>query len=228
MEATMTERTLTASAAAPAPKPRLRGWIHAVSAPLSLSAGVILAIRAVSVAAAVTCSVFTASAVTLFGVSAVYHLGSWSPRTRSVLRRLDHANILLLIAGTYTPVAVLELRGARRLVILSLCWGCAALGFVFQTRFAGLPRWVYVPVYLGLGWMAVFTLPELRAGAGLGALVLIVAGGLMYTVGGVIYALRRPDPWPRWFGFHEIFHACTVLAFCCQYTAIAAVAWRAA
>lgn len=217
----MTERGLTA------PKPRLRGWIHAVSAPLSLSAGMVLVFRAASVIAAVTCSIFTASAVTLFGVSALYHLGSWSPRARAVLRRLDHANILLLIAGTYTPLAVLELHGACRVVILSVCWGCAGLGFLFQTRFAGLPRWVYVPVYVGLGWIALFTLPQLRAGAGLGALVLIVAGGLLYTVGGIIYGLRRPDPWPRWFGFHEIFHACTVAAFCCQYAAIAAAACRA-
>ena len=210
-----------------AAKPRLRGWIHAVSAPLSLSAGVVLVVRAASVIAAVTCSVFTASAVTLFGVSAVYHLGSWSPRVRSVLRRLDHANILLLIAGTYTPIAVLELRGTSRVVILSVCWGCAALGFFFQTRFAGLPRWAYVPGYVGLGWIALFTLPQLWAAAGLGALVLIVTGGLMYTVGGIIYGLRRPDPWPRWFGFHEIFHACTVVAFCCQFAAIATVAARA-
>jgi len=210
-----------------APKPRLRGWIHAVAAPLSLCGGVILVIRAPSVTAAVTCAIFTATAVILFSVSAAYHLGSWSPRAQAILRSLDHANILLLIAGTYTPVAVLELRGASRVVILSVCWACAALGFLFQTRFAGLPRWVYVPVYVGLGWIALFTLPQLRAGVGIGAIVLIVAGGLMYTVGGIIYWLKRPDPWPRWFGFHEIFHACTLMAFACQYAAIAAVAGRA-
>jgi hemolysin III len=209
-------------------KPRLRGWIHAIAAPASLAAGAILAARSPTAAGAVTVALFTATAVTLFGVSAAYHLGTWPARTRQILRRIDHADILLLIAGTYTPVATLALDGAWRVVILTVVWTGAALGFVFQTGFAGLPRWVYVPVYLGLGWIAAPVLPQLLRGAGPAALLLIAAGGVLYTLGGVAYGLKRPDPWPRWFGFHEIFHACTVAAFACQYAAILAVVCHAA
>jgi len=209
-----------------ASKPRLRGWIHAVSAPLSVSAGIMLVLRAATTVAALACSVFTATAAVLFGVSATYHLGPWSPRTRAVLRKIDHANILLLIAGTYTPVAVLLLHGASRVAILAVTWGCAALGFLFQTSWTALPRWVYVPVYLGLGWVVVLAAPQLISAGGLTVLLLIVAGGLTYTAGGIVYGLRQPDPWPGWFGFHEIFHACTVVAFACQYAAISIVACR--
>lgn len=207
-----------------APKPRLRGWIHAVSAPASLAAGIVLVRRALTLPAAVSSAVFTATAVTLFGVSAVYHLGSWSPRARAMLRGLDHANILLLIAGTYTPVAVLVLRGPGRVAILAVTWAAAGLGFLFQARWGAARRRVSLPVYLGLGWLAVFMLPQLAGGAGRTALLLLVAGGLVYTLGGIAYGCRRPNPWPRWFGFHEIFHACTVVAFGCQYAAIFALA----
>jgi hemolysin III len=211
-----------------APRPRLRGWIHAITAPVSLAAGIILGIRAPTVPAAVAVAVYTATAVTLFGISAAYHLGAWPPKVRVILRRIDHADILLLIAGTYTPIAALALHGASRVAILTVVWAGAALGFLFQAGWTGLPRWIYVPVYLGLGWAAVFVLPQLLNGAGLTALLLIVAGGVLYTLGGTAYGLRRPDPWPRWFGFHEIFHACTVAAFACQYAAIWAVVCHAA
>ena len=207
-------------------KPRLRGWIHAVAAPASLAAGVILAARSATAAGALTAALFTATAVTLFGVSAAYHLGTWSARTRLILRRIDHANIALLIAGTYTPVATLALDGAWRVVILTVVWTGAALGFVFQTGFAGLPRWVYVPVYLGLGWIAAPVLPQLLRGAGLTALLLIAAGGVLYTLGGVAYGLKRPDPWPRWFGFHEVFHAATIVAYFTQYAAVSLLVYR--
>lgn len=211
-----------------APKPRLRGWIHAWSAPLSLAAGIVLIRRAQTLPGAVSSAIFTAAAVTLFSVSAVYHLGSWSPRARAVLRGLDHANILLLIAGTYTPVAVLVLQGAGRVAVLAVTWAAAALGFAFQSRWGAARRWVSVPVYLGLGWIAVFVLPQLTGAAGLTALLLLVAGGLVYTVGGIAYGCRRPNPWPRWFGFHEVFHACTAVAFACQYAAISVLACHVA
>lgn len=208
-------------------RPRLRGWIHAVSAPSSLAAGVILVRRAATVPAAASSSIFTATAVTLFGVSAVYHLGSWSPRARAVLRGLDHANILLLIAGTYTPVAVLVLHGAYRIAILAVTWAAAGLGFAFLSRWRALGRWVSVPVYLGLGWVALLAVPQLVGGASPAVLLLLGAGGLLYSAGGIAYGLRRPNPWPRWFGFHEVFHACTVAAFACQYAAISALACHA-
>jgi len=142
-----------AGAAAPiAPKPRLRGLIHAVVAPIALAVGLVLTVRAPTVQAAVAAGIFAATAVVLFAVSAVYHLGGWSPRVQMILRRIDHANILLLIAGTYTPFAVLALHGGTRLAILAVVWGGAVLGAVFRVAWTNVPRWVYVPVYLGLGW----------------------------------------------------------------------------
>lgn len=209
-------------------KPLLRGWIHAVAAPAVLALVVVLAWRAPTARAAVAAGVFAASAVTLFTMSAVYHLGRWTPRVRKVLRSVDHANILFLIAGTYTPFAVLALRGAARVAVLSVVWAAAVTGAVFRVAWTGLPRWVYVPLYLALGWVAVFVLPQLLRGAGPVALILIVAGGVSYTLGGVVYGLRRPDPWPRVFGFHEIFHTCTVAAFACQYAAVALLVGQAA
>lgn len=208
-------------------RPRLRGWIHAASAPLSLAAGVVLVRRAATVPATVSSLIFTATAVTLFGVSAVYHLGSWSPRARALLRGLDHANILLLVAGTYTPVAVLVLHGACRVAVLAVTWAAAGLGFAFRSHWGTVSRWVSVPVYLSVGWIAVIAVPQLVNGAGLAVLLLLAAGGLLYSAGGVVYGLRRPDPWPRWFGFHEVFHTCTVAAFACQYAAISALASHA-
>jgi hemolysin III len=146
---------------------------------------------------------------------------------RRVLRSVDHANILILIAGTYTPVAVLALHGAARLAILIVVWTAAILGAVFRVAWASLPRWVYVPLYAGLGWAAAFVLPQLLYGAGAAALSLAVAGGVLYTLGALAYGMRRPDPWPRVFGFHEVFHACTVAAFACQYIAISLIVYRA-
>ncbi len=209
-------------------KPLLRGWIHAVAAPVALAAVVVLTWRAPTMPAAVSAGVFAASAVTLFTMSAVYHLGTWSPRVRLVLRSIDHADILILIAGTYTPVAVLALHGAARVAILTATWAAAILGAVFRVTWTGLPRWVYVPLYVGLGWAAVFVLPQFLHGAGPAALALAVAGGLLYTLGGLAYGLKRPDPWPRVFGFHEVFHACTVAAFACQYAAVALMVRQAA
>lgn len=211
-----------------APKPLLRGWIHAVTAPAALAGLVVLACRAPTAPAAIAVGVFAASAVTLFTVSAVYHLGTWSPGVRLVLRSIDHADILLFIAGTYTPMAVLALHGAARLAILCVVWTAAALGTVFRVAWTGLPRWVYVPLYVGLGWVALFVFPQLLRGAGAIALALVGAGGMLYTLGGLAYGLRRPDPWPRVFGFHEVFHACTVVAFACQYAAVSLIVYQAA
>ncbi len=208
-------------------RPRLRGWIHAVAAPAVLAAGIVLTCRAPTVAAAAATGVFAATAAWLFAVSAVYHLGAWSPHAHTVLRRTDHADILFLIAGTYTPLAVLALRGGTRAAILSVVWAGAALSAVFNVAWADAPRWVYVLIYLAVGWTAVFVLPQLLRGAGLTAVLLIVAGGLIYSLGAIAYGLRRPDPWPRWFGFHEVFHACTVAAFACQYVAVWMVTCRA-
>jgi hemolysin III len=209
-------------------KPRLRGWVHAVTAPLALAAGIVLAALAPAGAATAAAAVFAATAVLLFTISAVYHRGTWSPRARAVLRRLDHASILVLIAGTYTPFAVLALHGGTRLALLCVVWGGAILGTVFRLAWTDAPRWSYVPVYLALGWAAAFVLPELLRGAGPAALILAAAGGALYTLGALAYGLKRPNPSPRWFGFHEVFHACTVAAFSCQYVAVSLVVYRAA
>ena len=224
----ISERGPAGGVQAPGPaKPLLRGWIHAVAAPAALAAVVVLSWRAPTIEATASVAVFAASAVMLFTISAVYHLGTWSPRAWDALRSIDHANILIFIAGTYTPVAVLTLHGTARLAILIVVWTAAILGAVFRVAWTGLPRWVYVPLYAGLGWAAVFVLPQLLHGAGAVALSLTVAGGVVYTLGGLTYGLRRPDPWPTVFGFHEVFHACTVAAFACQYIAISLIVSRA-
>ena len=152
--------------------------------------------RAPTARAAVAAGIFAATAVLLFTVSAACHPGTWSLRMRVLLRRLDHASILFLIAGTCTPRAVLALHGSTRLAILCVVWGGATLGAVFGVAWPYMPRWAYVPVYLTLGWAAAFVLPQLLRGAGLAALVLIAAGGVRYTLGGVAYGLRRPDRGP--------------------------------
>jgi hemolysin III len=165
--------------------------------------------------------------VLLFTVSAVYHRGHWSKRMTGVLRRLDHANIFLLIAGTYTPYSLLLLRGTDRIVMLTVIWVGAVLGVAFRVLWIDAPRWLCVPIYAGLGGAAIFALPQFAAGSerlgvGIGAavLALIAAGGLLYVLGGVVYGLRRPDPWPRYFGFHEVFHSFTVLAFVAHYVGL--------
>jgi hemolysin III len=209
-------------------RPRLRGWIHAVAAPFVLAAGIVITWRAPTMLAAAVAGVFAATAAWLFTVSALYHLGAWSPGARLLLRRIDHVDILFLIAGTYTPLAVLALHGGTRVAILAVVWAGAALGAVLSIAWTSAPRWVYVPVYLGVGWAAACVLPQLLHGAGMAALVLIVAGGVLYSLGALAYGLKRPNPWPGWFGFHEVFHACTVAAFACQYAAVWIVACRAA
>ncbi|MGH3246282.1 MAG: PAQR family membrane homeostasis protein TrhA [Trebonia sp.] len=204
----------------PGQKPRLRGWIHALAAPAALAAGIVLTARAPTAPAAACAAVFTITAVELFAVSAVYHVGTWSPRVQAVLRRTDHVDILFLIAGTYTPVTVLALHGRARLAVLCVIWGGAVLGAGFRLAWIAAPRWIYLALYLSLGWTALLVLPELLSGAGPAPLVLLAAGGLLYTLGGLAYGFRHPDPWPRWFGYHEVFHACTVAAFTCQYLAV--------
>lgn len=192
-----------------------------------LAAVIVLTIRARTAAATASAALFGTSAVMLFTVSAVYHLGSWSPRANAVLRGVDHADILFLIAGTYTPLAVLALHGGTRVAVLSVAWLAAALGATFQVAWATTPRWANVSLYMVLGWMALLLTPQLLRGAGGLVLALCAAGGVVYTVGGVVYGLGRPDPWPRVFGFHEIFHSCTVAAFTCQYAAVALLVCRA-
>ncbi|MBT1187547.1 hemolysin III family protein [Streptomyces sp. CJ_13] len=201
-------------------KPKLRGWLHAGMVPASLGAGIVLICLAGTPQAVLACTVYSVTAWLLFGTSAVYHLGTWGPLGEAVLRRLDHANIFLIIAGTCTPLAVLLLHPDQRSVLLWIVWTGALAGIAFRVLWVGAPRWLYTPCYLALGWAPVRYLPDFLDSGGAAVLALIVTGGLLYSAGAVVYALQRPDPSPRWFGFHEVFHALTVAAFAAHYIAI--------
>jgi len=202
-------------------KPRLRGWTHAGIAPLALVAGVVLVALAPTRAATIATAVFAVSAVLLFGTSAVYHRGTWTARVAAVLRRLDHANIFLLIAGTYTPLAVLLLPRSTATTLLLVVWGGALVGILLRVFWMGAPRWLYVPIYLALGWVAVWFLPAFWREGSPAIVWLVIAGGLSYTAGAVVYGTKRPNPSPRWFGFHEIFHLGTIGGYVCHFFAVA-------
>ncbi|MHB1171178.1 MAG: PAQR family membrane homeostasis protein TrhA [Lacisediminihabitans sp.] len=204
-------------------KPTWRGWIHAGTFPLAIVLGVVLITLADGVAAKVSSAVFVLSSLLLFGISALYHRFNWSDTTKRVLKRLDHANIFLLIAGSYTPITVLALPHDKSVLLLWLVWGGASLGIAFRVFWIGAPRWLYVPLYLLLGYAAlVFIVDFFQANAAM--MTLILVGGLCYTVGAVIYGLKRPNPFPGKFGFHEIFHTLTLVAFLCHWTGILLVA----
>ena len=205
-------------------KPKLRGWLHTATFPLSVLLGAILVILAPSEKARVSTAIFAVTASLLFGVSALYHRGQWSPRAAGVLKRMDHANIFLIIAGTYTPFSVLLLGSRPARTLLWIVWTGALIGVAFRVLWVGAPRWLYVPVYIALGWVAVAYIPQFLAGGGVAVFVLVVVGGALYTIGAVIYGFRRPNPSPRWFGFHEVFHAFTILAFLVHYIGISIAA----
>jgi hemolysin III len=207
-------------AAVDAVKPRLRGWIHAGTFPLALAAGTVLVVLAPTLRARVGAAVFAVTAALLFGTSAVYHRGTWSPRVEGVLKRLDHSNIFLIIAGTYTPFALLLLPEDQSRSLLLIAWAGAVGGVLFRVFWVGAPRWLYTPIYVALGWVAVFYLEPLYRGGGPAVITLIAVGGLLYTLGAVVYGTKRPDPSPRWFGFHEVFHVLTVAAFAVHYVAV--------
>ncbi|WP_043486925.1 MULTISPECIES: PAQR family membrane homeostasis protein TrhA [Streptomyces] len=214
-------------AAPPVPvKPRLRGWLHAVMFPAALIAGVVLTALADSPRGRLACGIYTLTACALFGVSALYHRGDWGPRAAAVLRRLDHANIFLIIAGTYTPFTLLLLPDGKQELLLWLVWAGALAGIAFRVFWVGAPRWLYTPCYIALGWAAVFFLPDFLRTGGIAVMTLIVVGGLLYSVGAVIYGTKRPNPSPRWFGFHEVFHSFTLAAFVVHYVGISLVAYQ--
>lgn len=206
-------------------KPKLRGWLHAGISPLSLAAGIVLITLSPTVATKVGSGLFAGTALLLFTVSAVYHRGEWSPRVYRGLRRFDHANIFLLIAGSYTPFAVVLLDGRARIGLLALVWTGALLGVVFKLAWVDAPRWISTPIYIALGWAAIFYAGDLASG-GPAVTTLVVVGGALYTLGGIVFALRRPDPFPTWFGFHEIFHLMTIAAFTCHYIAASIATYR--
>jgi hemolysin III len=205
-------------------KPRMRGWLHFWSFAVSIAAGAtLIAVSAALVggAAALATTVYSITTLGLFGVSALYHRRTWrTPRSRAVMRRLDHSMIFLFIAGTYTPVAVLAMDPTTGRTVLTVVWIGALAGVVLKTAWPHAPVWIGVPIYIALGYVAVFVIPAMLVGGGVAALVLLLVGGLLYTIGAIFYATRRPNPWPATFGFHEFFHAATVLAAICHHVAI--------
>lgn len=202
-------------------KPLMRGWIHALATPLSLAAGIVLICLAHGTGLKWACAVFMSCSLILFANSATYHLGDWSEHTTNVLRRIDHANIFLLIAGTYTPTAF-ALDPFWRNVIITGIWACTAAAMTIHVIWINAPRWLYVIVYIvfGVAGAAFMGMFWMSPGAGPAVVILIASGGACYIAGAIVYGLRRPDPWPRVFGFHEIFHSGTVAGYACQIVAI--------
>jgi hemolysin III len=181
----------------------------------------LLIVAADGTRASLAASVFSGSVVVCFGVSALYHRVTWSPRTRLWMRRLDHAGVYLLIAGTYTPVSLFALQGNWQVVVLTVVWAGAFAAIILKFVWVDAPKWLAAAVGIALGWVAVVALPQLVEHLRPVAVVLLVSGGLAYTAGAIVYARRRPDPAPAVFGYHELFHALTILAVTCQYVAIA-------
>jgi hemolysin III len=194
--------------------------------PLALVAGLTLITITSELRGRVTLTIFTLTAVSLFTCSAIYHRVPWGPTAKAVWRRIDHANIPLLIAGTYTPFAIYLLEKNQAVVLLSIVWGGAVLSGAFRVFWLSAPRWLYVPIYLALGWAALIYLPDFYRSGGLLVLVLIAFGGILYSAGAIIYALKKPNFSIDWFGFHELFHAMTAAAFISHFIAAVLVIVR--
>jgi hemolysin III len=203
----------------PETKPSWRGWIHTGVLPIAIAGGIVLVVLADGLVAKIAAAVFFAGSVLLFGTSAIYHRFNWGTKVKLALKRVDHANIFLLIAGSYTPITLLALPQEKGLFLIIAIWTVALLGIGFRVFWIGAPRWLYVIIYIAMGWAAVVYLPEFLE-ANLAMMLLILIGGLLYTLGGVVYALKKPNPFPGHFGFHEIFHTFTVLAFICHWSAV--------
>jgi hemolysin III len=213
-----------ASSAVPPARPRFRGVVHQWSFFVALAAGAALVALAPAGRATAATAVYAVALAGLLGTSALYHRITWGPRARAWLRRLDHSMIFVLIAGTYTPFAVLVLDGSLSDVVLAGVWTGAAAGIVFTLVWVEAPKWLAAAAYVALGWFSVIAVPQITERAGAGALALLALGGVAYTAGAVVYALRRPDPRPAIFGYHEIFHVLVVVAAAAHFTAVAAFA----
>lgn len=207
----------------PPVKPTWRGWIHTGTFPVALVLGIVLIVVANGWAAKISCAVFMASSLILFGMSALYHRINWSPPVKRVLQRVDHANIFLLIAGSYTPISVICLPPQKATILLSIVWGGAIAGIGIRMLWTTAPRWLFVPLYLLLGYGALMYIVDFFA-ANAAMMTLIIVGGALYTLGATVYALKKPNPVRGVFEFHEVFHALTLLAFLCHGTAILLVA----
>ncbi len=213
-------RPTTVTEPSPAERPRLRGVLHQAGFVAALLVGIVF-VTAVDGRRLAAAAAFAASAALMLGASALYHRITWSPRARSWMRRVDHAGIYLLIAGTYTPVGLLSLHGTLQRVVLTVVWSGAAAAILTKLCWVRSPKWLSALFGIVLGWVGVAAIPQLAHSAGVAAVTLLAAGGLAYTVGAIVYARGKPDPAPSVFGYHEIFHALTLVALTCQYVAIA-------
>jgi hemolysin III len=206
----------------PAVKPRFRGVLHQWAFFVSVVTGAALVVAAPAGRATLATGIYAVTVAGLFGVSAVYHRVNWvSATARRWMRRLDHSMIFLVIAGTYTPFALLVLHGALANAILVVVWGGAFAGIVLNLIWIDSPKWVTAIVYLALGWVAIVAIPSMFDELGVTATLLVCLGGLLYSVGAVVYATRKPDPAPAVFGYHEIFHALVIAAAAVQYSVVA-------
>jgi len=203
-------------------KPRLRGVVHQWAFFVASGLGAGLVLTAPAGRATVAAAIYAASVAGLFGASALYHRVTWSHAVaRAWMRRLDHSMIFVLIAGSYTPFALLVLDGTLATVILLTAWIGAGLGIVLKLLWIAAPKWLSTVVYMALGWVSIVTFPALAAGLGVIAITLVVAAGVLYSAGAVVYASQRPDPIPTVFGYHEIFHVLVVVAAALQYAVVA-------
>jgi hemolysin III len=201
-------------------RPLLRGALHGVAFASSLGVGALLVVFSRE-SRVLPATVFACSAALMLGTSTLYHRVTWRPRARLWMRRADHAGIFLLIAGTYTPVALISLRGTWGMTVLIVVWSGAIAATISQFCWVGAPKWLSALLGLALGWVGIIVLPRFAHNEGIAPVVLLAAGGLAYTAGALVYALKRPDPLPRVFGYHELFHALTIVALACQYVAVA-------
>ena len=207
------------------PPPKLRGWFHLAATPVVIIASLVLFILSKN-SLKFAVALYSITAIMLFSVSAIYHRVPWSPAKKQIWRRWDHANINLLIAGSYTPFAVTLLEGNDQIILLSVVWVGALLGVALRIFWVGAPRWLYVANYLLLGWVAVIYTPQLYKEGGLWVLLPIIIGGLLYSIGAIFYALKRPGRTAKYFGFHELFHIFVLAAWVSQYLAVSFAIYR--
>lgn len=208
-------------------RPLLRGVLHQVAFSASLVVGTLLIVGADGVRRHVAAAVFAGAVATCFGLSALYHRITWTPRLRLWMRRADHAGVYLLIAGTYTPICLLVLAGTWRWVVASVVWAGAGAAAVLKFVWVAAPKWLAAVIGIALGWTGVAVLPQIATRLDPAAVALLGGGGIVYTAGAIVYARRRPNPLPTIFGYHELFHLLTLVAVSCQYVAIAFFVIRA-
>jgi hemolysin III len=200
--------------------PLMRGWLHLGTSPVALIAGLVLVILTPTLGMRIAVALFMLASAALFTISATYHRVRWSPKWKATFRRLDHANIFLIIAATYTPLTIYWLDRNEARTLLLLVWIGSITGLLIRIFWINAPRWLFVPIYIALGWAAIFYLPSFLTNAGWLIVTLIFTGGVFYSVGAIVYALKRPNISKKYFGFHELFHAFTIAGYLCHYLAI--------